>query len=86
MIRSRKMIREQKQKTASGYPSMSEIDTASRTRLAFWMRYLDSPGASSLVNVAAESAAIEWIALRFKLAGGWSPRVSKGADAMAGRR
>lgn len=74
----------------SAYPSMEEVEKASRTQLGSWSRYLPSPGTAAIGTpkfgdmLASESATMDLILKRFKELGGWSPRVSKAVDRNAG--
>lgn len=70
----------------SPYPDLDEIDRASRTRLAYWLRYLPSPGEAAIGSLAfgdalaTESAKLDLINERFEKGGGWTPWLSKAAD------
>ncbi|MGB5812413.1 MAG: hypothetical protein WBG86_17880 [Polyangiales bacterium] len=75
----------------SPYPTMDEVDKASRIQLGRWQRYLPSPGTSGIGHsgfgdvLATESAVADLIAKRFNEKGGWSPNISKAVDRAEGK-
>lgn len=70
----------------SNYPTLEQVEKASLEQLAYWMRYLPSPGSSAIGEnhrevfegmLQAETIVLEAIATRFKELGGWTPELSK---------
>jgi len=65
------------------YPTISEVQQASREQLAKWHRYLPSPGFHAAGTdaydevVEREAAVLAEICSRFEELGGWSPELSK---------
>ena len=70
------------------YPSLPEVEKASKRQLGIWLRRLDSPGMSA-VNAGVvnnedhevvrvhEAAILARINARFQEQGGWNSRTSK---------
>lgn len=70
------------------YPSLPEVEKASKTQLGTWLKLLPSPGMSA-VNAGVvnnedhevvrvhEAAILARINARFQEQGGWNPRTSK---------
>lgn len=67
----------------SKYPTMVEVEAADHLQLAFWQRFLPSPGASEIgkrdfeATMAAEGAVLDRICERLREAGGITPQISK---------
>lgn len=67
------------------YPTLAEVDGASRYQLARWSRHLPSPGMTALdadegtfqKTLDAEVAVMNHILAKFGEAGGWDPALSK---------
>ena len=66
------------------YPSINEVESAGRVQLATWYRFLQSPGMSAVGKpnfdavLREEKAVMDRICARFKKAGGFNPKISKG--------
>ena len=68
-----------------GYPTMIEVEKASRIQLARWYRFLQSPGYSAIRHGAElfqstmneETKIMDLIVDRFNKMGGFSPAISK---------
>ena len=68
------------------YPTLEEVETASRDQLAKWRRYLPSPGWDAAgdpkfeVVLEAQTATLNRIIERFDDLGGMTPGISKRID------
>jgi hypothetical protein len=65
------------------YPTIEEVNRASRRQICYWWRFLPSPGSNAIdtpnffVALDAEAMIMNRIAERFKELGGFSPEISK---------
>jgi hypothetical protein len=65
------------------YPSLEEVEKASRTEWARWSRHLPSPGQNWLDSeeyedkLISESAVLNRILELFQNSGGWTPALSR---------
>lgn len=67
------------------YPTLQQVEKATRTQLARWFRFLPSPGTSSIGQSAeefrsdtdAETTIMGRILARFEESGGMTPGISK---------
>lgn len=65
------------------YPTMKEVEQASRVELGNWSRFLASPGAIAIERIdfeavmQREKAILDRILERFQELGGWNVQVSK---------
>ena len=67
------------------YPTLNEVNTASRYQICYWWRLLPSPGSRAVDKpehifrpiLEAEKVIMDRIAERFKEVGGFTPEISK---------
>jgi hypothetical protein len=65
------------------YPTMEQVEKADRQQLAFWVRFLPSPGGSAIgyknfnETLEKEVEILNRILERFDESGGWTPSLSK---------
>ncbi len=67
------------------YPTIEEVDSASRYQICKWWRFLPSPGSGSInksraefdIALVSEAIIMNRIAERFKELGGFTPEISK---------
>ena len=65
------------------YPTMDDVEKASRTQLCSWHRFLESPGASATGDddfqtvMEAQGLIMDRIQARLKELGGFTPEISK---------